>query len=139
MRRSAAPRAPSDPRALKPIAVSYALASIRSGELLAEPLTEGPGGTTAQLEGLAATLPDLFGTVDPSCLERISVRLGGDGERGQTFAEILLISPKHTHVILPLPDRPGVALLAVSPATGKIGLVLSAVRAHVDQLGSGSG
>jgi hypothetical protein len=109
--------------------ISYALASIRTGTLID---TLGMGEPSAQLEGLAATLPELFGTVDPSCLARLSDRLGGSG--GGTFAEILLISPEHTHVIQPLLGRPGVALLAVSPEAGKIGFVLSAVRTHSDSL-----
>ena len=138
MRRSVAPRAP-ERRSNPPLDISYALASIRSGALLeaAAQSTRTPDGALGeQMEGLAATLPDLFNTVDPSCLERISGRLVGEAD-GATFAEILLISPKHTHVIHPLPNRPGIALLAVSPATGKIGLILSAVRAHIDQLGPG--
>ncbi len=110
--------------------ISYALASIRTGSLLdcAEQAEALP-----QLSDLAATLPELFGTFDPSCLDRISERLGG--ESGATsFGEILLISPLHTHVIQPLTARPDVALLAVSPGTSSIGLVLSAVRARVDTL-----
>ncbi len=124
------------PRAGNALDIAYALANIRNGALLEQITEDATTSTGEQLEGLAATLPDLFSTVDPSCLERLSDRLGGEGE-GSTFAEILLISPKHTHVIYPLPSRPGVALLAVGPATGKIGLILSAVRARVDQLGAG--
>jgi len=113
--------------------ITYALASMRTGSLLD---AEGAGEAQEQLEGLAATLPDLFGTVDTGSLDRISERLGGDGET-ENFAEILLISPEHTHVIQPLVARPGVALLAVSRGTSSIGLVLSAVRARLDVLESG--
>ena len=127
------------PRAANALDISYALANVRNGALL-EPATPGPSGTldevAEQMEGLAAALPDLLGTVDPSCLDRICSRMGGE-DTGASFGEILLISPKHTHVIHLLPGRPGVALLAMSPATGSIGLILSAVRARIDQLGSG--
>lgn len=123
----------SNPAPSAQLGVSYALASMRTGAVLGE---LEPGLAATQLEGLAATLPDLFGTVDPSCLERISERLGG-ADQGDHFGEILLISPRHTHVIQPLTAQPGVALLAVSDGTSKIGLVLSAVRAQIDVLETG--
>jgi hypothetical protein len=117
---------------MTPPQVICAVASIRTGSLLDD---SEQGEARTQLEGLAATLPDLFGTVDPSCLERISERLGGTGSgHGQTFAEILVLSEKHVHVIQPLTARPGTALLAVGAADSSIGLVLSAVRTQVAAL-----
>lgn len=107
--------------------VEFATASMRTGALLDE------AGDHPKLEGLAATLPDLFGTVDTSCLDRIAERLGGDAG-GHTFAEILVLSEEHVHVIQPLAQRPGVAFLAVSPAESSVGIVLSAVRARVAAL-----
>ncbi len=103
-----------------------ATASMRTGALLDE---LRPSDDRDHLEGLAATLPELFATIDPSVLERLSHRLGGDGE-ADSFSEILLLSDKHLHLIQPLSRRPGVALLAVCSATCSIGLALSAVRAR---------
>jgi len=111
--------------------VECATASMRTGALLDEAAREHP-----KLEGLAATLPDLFGTVDTSCLDRIAQRLGGDAS-GHTFAEILVLSEQHVHVIQPLTRRPGVAFLAVSAADSSVGLVLSAVRVQVAALEEG--
>ena len=107
-----------------------AAASMRTGALLDESL-----GKLAyeRLEGLAATLPDLFGSLDPTCLDRISERLGGQ-PGDMTFNEILLLSDKSLHVIQPLPGRPGVALVAECPATTSIGLALSAIRTRVAEL-----
>lgn len=105
-------------------------ASLRTGALLDEALSER---VRARLEGLAATLPDLFGTLDPTCLDRIAERLGGE-PGDATFGEILLLSDKSLHVIQPLPGQPGVALVAECPATSSIGLVLSAIRARVVEL-----
>ncbi len=107
--------------------VEFATASMRTGALLED------AGAHPKLEGLAATLPDLFGTVDTGCLDRIAERLGG-AAGGHTFAEILVLSEQHVHVIQPLAERPGVAFLAVSPADSSVGLVLSAVRARVAAL-----
>lgn len=106
-------------------------ASMRTGALLddvPEPAQR------AELEGLAATLPELYGTVDPRWLQRISERLEGDHRGSQELSEILLLSEQRLHVIAPLARRPGVALLAVSSAVGKIGLVLSAVHARAAAL-----
>lgn len=107
--------------------VHYCLASLRSGQLMDAGASDLG---RAELEGLAATLPDLFGTVDSNCLDRISERLGSDAN-GVSFDEILLLSDHRVHVVQRLGQRPGVALLAVSSAIHSIGLVLSAVRAHV--------
>ncbi len=101
-------------------------ASMRTGALLEVPPA---GDARERLEGLAATLPELFATLDPTCLDRLSQRLGGEGE-AQTFSEILMLSDRHLHLIQPLARRPGVALLAVCAATSSIGLALSAIRAQ---------
>ena len=114
------------------VRVSYGLASIRRGELLESSFDDA----REQLEGLAATLPDLFGTVDLACLDRICQRLVGEA-CGETFGEILVLSESSLHVIQPLSRRTGVALLAVSSAVGSIGLVLSEVRAQVAGLEAG--
>ena len=108
-------------------------ASMRTGALLDRTLEPG---AHARLEGLAATLPDLFGTLDPTCLDRIAERLGGvPGDA--TFNEILLLSDKSLHVIQPLSTQPGVALVAECPSTSSIGLVLTAIRARVAGLEAG--
>jgi hypothetical protein len=116
-----------------PLDLVCAPASIKTGALLDHGLSER---ARERLEGLAATLPDLFGTMDPTCLDRIAERLGG--EPGDTsFREILLLSDKSLHVIQPLAGRPGVALVAECPATSSIGLVLSAIRARVVEMEGG--
>jgi len=113
--------------------VTYSLASMRDGRLLQEGCDET---ALALLEGLGATLPDLFGTVDPNCLDRISARLGET--RGAALGEIVLLSAGRVHVVQPLLGRAGIALLATSSATGSIGLLLSAVRERAKDLESES-
>jgi len=110
-----------------------AAASLKTGALLDQNL---PERARERLEGLAATLPDLFGTLDPTCLDRIAERLGGE-PGDTTFREILLLSDKSLHVIQPLTGQPGVALVAECPATSSIGLVLSAIRARVVDMEGG--
>ena len=111
----------------KLLSLVYATASMRSGLLLEADVEPG---SRERLEGLAATLPELFGTVDASCLDRISERLGERGA-GQAFAEMLLLSDEHLHLIQPLDTRPGVALLAVTSTAVSIGLALSEFHARV--------
>jgi len=115
-----------------PLDLVCAPASLRTGALLDAATSER---VRERLQGLAATLPDLFGTLEPTCLDRIAERLGGEAGDA-TFGEILLLSDKSLHVIQPLPGRPGVALVAECPASSSIGLVLSAIRARVAELGA---
>jgi hypothetical protein len=115
-----------------PLNVTWAIACMRTGVLLGEAGQEPP---TEQLENLAATLPEVFGTADPSWLERIAARLDDEPGR-QSFGEVLLLSETHVHVIQPLLTHPGVALLAMSPAANAVGLVLSQVHAQVAALES---
>lgn len=105
--------------------VAFALGSTHSGGLLG-----APSDTEAaeQLENLAATLPEIFGTVDPACLDRIAARLCGESA-GEGFGEVLLLSEHRLHVIRPLRSRTNVALVSTSSATHRIGLVLSEVHA----------
>jgi hypothetical protein len=110
--------------------VVCATASMRTGALVGEALR---GAVDEQLECLAATLPEIYGTVEAGCLERIATRLG-DEPRGANAAEVLLISDQRLHVIQPLRRRPGIALLAVGAAGGSIGLVLSRAHAWVAAL-----
>lgn len=113
-------------------AIVCVAAAIHSGELLEElPASE----LRDSLEGLAMTLPELF-AVDASCLDRLAERLG-DAPTGQAFSEVLLMSEHHLHVAQPLAHRPGVALLAVSPAPTSVGLVLSHMHAHSSKQGAG--
>lgn len=108
-------------------------ASLKTGALLDQGL---PERARERLEGLAATLPDLFGTLDPTCLDRIAERLGGE-PGDTTFREIMLLSDKSLHVIQPLAGRPGVALVAACPSTSSIGLVLSAIRSSASDMEGG--
>jgi hypothetical protein len=111
----------------KLLSLVYATASLRSGLLLDADIEPG---SRERLEGLAATLPELFGRVDAGCLDRISERLGEQGA-GQVFAEMLLLSDEHLHLIQPLATRPGVALLAVTSTALSTGLALSEFHARV--------
>ena len=104
----------------------YAVASLRSGLLLRRTGTDAD----ETLEALAATLPEIFGTLDPGCLERIAQRLGAEPS-GQTLAEVLLLSENRVHVIQPLAKHPGQALLALSSENHSVGMVLSQVHARV--------
>ncbi len=83
-----------------------------------------------RLEHLAATLPELYGTIDPSCLDRLTERTGNRGT-SSGFDELLLLSEDCVHLIQPLSNRPGVALLAVGSALGSIGLMVSEFHANV--------
>lgn len=114
--------------------VAFALGSTQSGGLLG---VASEPETAEQLENLAATLPEIFGTVDPACLDRIATRLCGEGA-GDGFGEVLLLSEHRVHVIRPLKTRPQVALVATSAATHRIGLVLSEVHARATALEDGA-
>lgn len=107
---------------------SCAVASVRRGVVL-----EQDADAPQQLEELAATLPELFGTLDRGCLERVAARLGAE-EGGADFAEVLFLSEARLHVIHPLEGRDGQALLAVSPSACSVGLVLSQVHKRAAQL-----
>lgn len=111
--------------------LDYVVASVRTGAVLQD--GDGSSGT-AQLEELAATLPEIFGTMEKGCLERIAARLGAEG-RSEVFAEVLLLSEMHVHVIQPLPKRPGEVLLATGPASRSVGLILSQAHAQARELG----
>lgn len=110
--------------------VTWAVACMRTGVLLGQPDLAQP---SEQIENLAATLPEVFGTVDPAWLERVAAQL--ETQPGEhSFGEVVLLSEHHVHVIQPLTRHRGVALLAVSPAANAVGLVLSRVHAQVAAL-----
>ncbi|HKY39381.1 MAG TPA: hypothetical protein VJN18_25760 [Polyangiaceae bacterium] len=109
------------------LGITSALASTRSGTLLE------PHLASEHLCSLAATLPEVFGTLDPELLQRIAERIGVDASSHE-LNEVLLLSESRVHVMQPLAGRPNVALLAISPATGSIGLLLSRVRARTAEL-----
>lgn len=110
--------------------VVFALGSTHSGGLIGAP---SDPNAVEPLENLAATLPEIFGTVDPACLDRIAARLCGEGA-GDGFGEVLLLSEHCLHVVRPLRTRPNVALVSMSSATHRIGLVLSEVHARAAAL-----
>jgi hypothetical protein len=87
----------------------------------------------AELEDLAATLPELFGTLELGCLNRIAQRLGTTSH-GEELLELLLLSDSRVQVVHPLTRDPGLALVAISSAVGNIGLVLSRVHAELARL-----
>ena len=107
--------------------VSMATASLSSGVLV-----QGPSDVAAreQLQELAFTAPEIFGTLELGCLSRIAQRLGIETD-GDELIELVLLSESRVQVIHPLVDTPELALLAVSHEVGKIGLVLSEVHARV--------
>jgi hypothetical protein len=110
--------------------LTWAVGCMRTGVLLGPPSS---AGRNPQIENLAATLPEVFGTVDAGWLERIAAQL--EAEPGEhPFGELLLLSEQHVHVIQPLRKHRGVALLAVSAGANAIGLVLSQVHAQVAAL-----
>lgn len=89
----------------------------------------------AELEDLAATLPDLFGTLELGCLNRIAQRLGtASHSHGEEQLELLLLSDSRVRVVHPLTRDPGLALVAISSAVGNIGLVLSLVHVELARL-----
>lgn len=102
-------------------AVAFALGAIRSGGMLGA--ASNPA-CSAQLQDLAATLPEVFGTVDPSLLSRVAARLCAEAT-ADGFVEVLLLSEHRVHVMRPLTTRPDVAIVGTSRATHRIGLVLS--------------
>jgi len=106
------------------------VASLKSGALL-------PDGEALearqQLADLAATLPEIYGTVDVGCLQRVAERLG-TAASGVILGELVLLSETRVHVIEPLGRKPGYALLAVGPSSRSVGLVLSQVHARVHEL-----
>jgi hypothetical protein len=104
-----------------------ATASLQDGTLRRAP--EDPA-VRAELEDLAATLPELFGTLELGCLNRIAQRLDIAGQ-GEELLELVLLSDSRVRVVHPLTRDPGLALVATSGAVGNIGLVLSRVHAEL--------
>ncbi|HVY30824.1 MAG TPA: hypothetical protein VHB79_29900 [Polyangiaceae bacterium] len=107
-----------------------AVASMRHGLLLPE---HAESDAAPELEELAATLPEVFGTADPGCLERVAARLGAE-QGGGNFSQVLFLSDSRVHVIQALERRAGEALVAVSPSGRSVGLVLSQVQARAAEL-----
>lgn len=107
--------------------IVYATAATRSGRVLT------PDDPPEQLQSLAATLPELLGSLDPGCFDRIAERLGAEpSDCG--CAEVLFFSEHSLQVVRPLRSHPGEALLAVGPVSNGIGLVLSEVHARASAL-----
>lgn len=113
---------------MKADGVMCGLASLRTGAML-----ESEGENAVELEGLAATLPEIYGTIDAACLERIARRLGTEAG-SDPLAEVLMLSPTRVRVTQPLKAHPGTALVADGPAGSSVGLVLSRVHARLEEL-----
>jgi hypothetical protein len=105
------------------------VASLRTGAVLGG----DPSAAAGPLAELATTLPEIFGTSEADCLERVAFALGAEPDSA-SFAEVLLLSTGSVHVIQPLRGREGQALLATAPAGSSIGLVLSQVHARAAEL-----
>ena len=110
--------------------IAHALASMHSGTLL-ECSVAGPD--RERLEELAAIIPSLFGARDLAPLERVLARQGGEGVSG-SLHEVLFVAAERVHVMKPLVHRRGIALLATSPSTNSVGLVLSTVHRRAAEL-----
>lgn len=109
--------------------VAMATASLGSGLILTAPAE--PDGLD-QLQDLAATAPEIFGTLELGCLSRIAERLGIETENDELI-ELVLLSDSRIQVIHALSESPELALVAVSRSVGKIGLVLSQVHSRVNE------
>jgi hypothetical protein len=107
--------------------VSMAVASLSSGLILSGP--DQPEGLE-QLQDLAATVPEIFGTLELGCLSRIAERLAIETD-GDELIELVLLSGSRVQVVHSLSQSPELALVAVSHAVGKVGLVLSQVHTRV--------
>ena len=107
--------------------IRSAIARLHDGKLEQAP---ADAAERSELEDLAATLPELFGTLELGCLTRIAQALGVESGGGELL-ELLLLSESRVQVLHPLCSEPNLALVASSGAVGNIGLVLSRVHAEV--------
>jgi hypothetical protein len=110
--------------------VSYALVCLKTGALLE--LLDGRAAD-ARMQDLAAASPELFRAGRPTELAALFAQLGSQ-RAIESFQEILFVSERAIYVAQLLTTRPGVALVAASVDAGKLGLILSGVRAHTAQL-----
>jgi hypothetical protein len=120
----------SPSRPLDPDSLLWGVASVRSGQLLdahcahpqAEPIVE-----------LAATLPEVFQTLDTSCVERLALKLGE--QPGSTaFVELVLLGTDSVRIVRALTTEVDTAFVAVGSTKIPIGLVLSEVHHRVARL-----
>ena len=107
-----------------PVDVVRAIASMRTGMLIE---CEVHGAALRQLEDLAAIVPSVLGTNDLSPFDKVLGRLAGESSE-PSLREVLMVSAEHVHVMRPLARKSGFALLAISPNSNSVGLVLSLVR-----------
>lgn len=108
----------------------HALASMHTGTIIE---CDATGAERQRLEDFAAVIPSLFRAHDLAPLGEVLSRLGSE-ERGTSLREVLIVSGERVHVMKPLPDGRGLALLATSAATNNVGLVLSAVHRRAAEL-----
>lgn len=109
--------------------ISFALVCLKTGALL-EVFDARPA--SARVEDLAAASAELFRAGNPGDLSALFKRLGSLHE-GDSFHEIVFVSPSAAHVVQRLPNKPSVALLAVSVDPSKLALMLSGVHALMTQ------
>lgn len=83
-----------------------------------------------QLEDLAAAAQELLGTGDYTLLSELFTRHGSDRSDTQ-FADVVILSGRGSYVVKRSSDEPERALVAVSTTSGRLGLVLSTVRARL--------
>jgi hypothetical protein len=110
--------------------ISYALVCLKTGSVL-EVLA--PQSTSSGLEDLAAATPELFRADASLQLSAVFARLGASSS-GEAFQEIVLVSPARASAVQRLRHPPETALLAQCDDCSKLGLLLSGVRARVQQL-----
>lgn len=111
--------------------VVHAIASMRTGTLIE---CDARGTALRRLEELAAIAPSVFGTSDLSPVDKVLGRLAGDGAR-PSLREVLMLSAEYVNVLRPL-ARTGFALVATSPISNSVGLVLSIVRERALEVGT---
>lgn len=106
------------------------VASCRTGDVLEDLHDDAP---STMLRELAATLPEMLGSLESGSLERVGASLDPECQ-SEGFGEVLLLSQSYVHVVQPLRTRAGEALLANAPAGRSVGLVLSQVHARATEL-----
>lgn len=110
--------------------ISYALVDLKSGTVLD---TASGGALGQRLADLGSAAPELFRAGAGTDFSTLFKRLGSE-RNGDSFQEIVLLSPTRAHVVQRVPSRPGLALVASSTDIRKVGLLLFGAHARITQL-----
>jgi hypothetical protein len=113
--------------------LAHGRVSLRAGALQG-----GARGALAEpLENLAAAAAELLQAGSELHFSALFATLGSR-EQSAVFRELTLISPERVYVVQRDLARPETALVAVSPHAGKLGLLLSKIRARLTHQEPGS-